>query len=245
MTATSRPSKATDLITTHSVADLAYERIRRLVLSGEVPPATKLGQVELAERFGISRTPVREALRRLAGEGLVEPLSNRGFRVADLGLDAVMRRLEVRAMLEPGIASLAAERRDERGIERLYGSIAREERARSGIAVHDASRDFHISVARASGNDELVRVLESLWLVEVGRRLLSRRSAVSDWQHEDVREHREIADAVAEGRAEDAGRLMAEHIRGAMHHWEPEWREMKEQQPEFEARDSIAGQQAG
>jgi DNA-binding GntR family transcriptional regulator len=243
MTATSRPSKATDLITTQSVADLAYERIRSFILSGEVSPATKLGQVELAERFGISRTPVREALRRLAGEGLVEPLSNRGFRVADLGLDAVLRRLEVRAMLEPGIATLAAERRDERAIKRLYGSIAREERARSGIAVHDASRDFHISVALASGNDELVRVLESLWLVEVGRRLLSRRSAVSDWQHEDVQEHREIADAVAEGRAEDAGWLMAEHIRGAMHHWEPEWHEMKEKQPEFETGNSVAGQQ--
>ena len=79
MTATSRSSKATDLITTQSVADLAYERIRSLIFSGEVPPATKLGQVELAERFGISRTPVREALRRLAGEGLVEPLSNRVF----------------------------------------------------------------------------------------------------------------------------------------------------------------------
>src|SRR3712207_1283198 len=244
MTATSRPSNTTDLITVQSVADLAYERIRSLVLSGEVAPATKLGQVELAERFGISRTPVREALRRLAGEGFVEPLSNRGFRVADLGLDAVLRRLEVRAMLEPGIATLAAERRDERDIERLYGLIAREERARSGIAVHDASRDFHISVARASGNDELVRVLESLWLVEVGRRLLSRRSAVSGWQHEDIREHGEIADAVAEGRAEDAGRLMAEHIRGAMHHWEPEWREMKEHQPEFEAGNIVAGQQA-
>ena len=245
MTAPSRRSRATDITTPQSVAALAYGRIGSFILSGEAPPATKLGQVELAERFGISRTPVREALRRLAGEGLVEPLSNRGFRVADLGLDAVLRRLEVRAMLEPGIATLAAERRDERDIERLYGSIAREERARSGIAAHDTSRDFHISVALASGNDELVRVLESLWLVEVGRRLLSRRSAVSDWQHEDVREHREIADAVAEGRAEDAGRLMAEHIRGAMHHWEPKWREMKEGHPEFEAGTSVAGQQAG
>ena len=67
-------------------------------------------------------------------------------------------------------------------------------------------------------------MLESLWLVEVGRRLLSRRNAASDWQHEDVEEHREIAAAVAEGRAEDAGRLMADHVRRAVHHWEPEWR---------------------
>jgi len=150
--------------------------------------------------------------------------SNRGFRVADLGLDAVLRRLEVRAILEPGIARLAAQRRTGRNVELLNGCIAREGRARSGIAAHDASREFHVTLAHASGNEELVRVLESLWLVEVGRRLLSRRSAVSDWQSEDAEEHRAIADAVAEGRAEDAESLMAKHVRGALRHWEPERR---------------------
>jgi len=213
-----------DRIRASSVVDLAYERIRSLVLSGELAPGARLGQDELAERFGISRTPVREALRRLAGEVLVDFLSNRGFRVADLGLDAVLRRLEVRAVLEPGIARLAAERRTERDVEKLNEAIAREERAQSGIAAHDASRDFHVALARASGNEELVRVLESLWLVEVGRRLLSRRSAVSNWELEDIKDHREIATAVAEGRAADAERLMAEHVRGAVRHWEPERR---------------------
>lgn len=105
------------------MVDLAYRRIRDLVLSGELAPGARLGQVELAERFGISRTPVREALRRLAGEGLVDQISNRGFRVADLGLDAVLRRLEVRALLEPGIARLAAERRSERDIASLELSL--------------------------------------------------------------------------------------------------------------------------
>ena len=228
MYAASRRAKGTGPIRVDSVVDLAYERIRDLVLSGELAPGARLGQVELAERFGISRTPVREALRRLAGEGLVDPLSNRGFRVADLGLEAVLRRLEVRALLEPGIARLAAERRSGRDIEGLDGSIAREERARSGLAAHDASRDFHIALARATGNEELVRVLESLWLVEVGRRLLWRRSVASDWQRDDVREHREIAAAVAEGRSEDAARLMAEHVSGAMRHWEPERRKTGE-----------------
>lgn len=61
-------------------------------------------------------------------------------------------------------------------------------------------------------------------LVEVGRRLLSRRSAVSDWQSVDVEEHRAIAAAVAEGRAGDAELLMARHVRGALRHWEPEQR---------------------
>lgn len=213
-----------DPILTRSVADLAYERIRGLVLSGELAPGTRLGQVELAERLGISRTPVREALRRLGGEGLVEGHSNRGFRVADLGLDAVLRRLEVRAILEPGIAALAAGRRTERDLGLMREAIAGEEAARDGIEAHDASRGFHIALARASGNEEIVRVIESLWLVEVGRRLLFRRSAEPDWQHQDVSEHREVLAAVYEGRAADAERLMAGHVRRAVHHWEPERR---------------------
>src|SRR5215218_6524921 len=132
MRSTSDPFEGADPIRSYSVADLAYERIRSLVLSGELAPGTRLGQVELAGRLGISRTPVREALRRLGGEGLVEGHSNHGFRVADLGLDAVLRRLEVRAILEPGIAALAAERRTERDVEELHASISRERQASGG-----------------------------------------------------------------------------------------------------------------
>jgi DNA-binding GntR family transcriptional regulator len=222
MRSISDPFEGADPILTRSVADLAYERIRGLVLSGELAPGTRLGQVELAERLGISRTPVREALRRLGGEGLVEGHSHRGFRVADLGLDAVLRRLEVRAILEPGIAALAAGRRTERDLDLMNEAIADEEEARDGIEAHDASRRFHIALARASGNEELVRVIESLWLVEVGRRLLFRRSAEPDWQRTDASEHREILAAVHEGRAADAERLMAGHVRHAVRHWEPE-----------------------
>ena len=222
MRSTSDPFESADRILTRSVADLAYERIRGLVLSGELAPGTRLGQVELAERLGISRTPVREALRRLGGEGLVEGHSHRGFRVTNLGLDAVLRRLEVRAILEPGIAALAAERRTGRDLDLMRVAIADEEEARDGIEAHDASRRFHIALARASGNEELVRVIESLWLVEVGRRLLFRRSAEPDWQRTDASEHREVLAAVHERRAADAERLMARHVRGAVHHWEPE-----------------------
>ncbi|MBX6764405.1 MAG: GntR family transcriptional regulator [Rubrobacteraceae bacterium] len=206
-----------------SVADRAYERIREYVLGGEAEPGTRLGQVELAERFGISRTPVREALRRLADEGLVEFQPNRGYRVADLGLEAVLRRLEVRTLLEPGIARLAAGRRNGRDIDFLYGAIEQEAAAADGVEAHDASRQFHVHLAQATGNEELVRVLRSLWIVEVGRRLLSRRMLTSDWKDEDVAEHRQIASAVAEGRAEDAERLMLEHIERAIGHWKYEW----------------------
>jgi DNA-binding GntR family transcriptional regulator len=222
MVSISRLSEGDKQLGINSVVDRAYERIRSVVLSDELPPGTKLRQVELAEQLGISRTPVREALLRLAAEGLVEPLANRGFRVADLGLDAVLERLEVRAILEPRIARLAAERRTARDLESLNIAITHEEEATTGIEAHDASREFHIELARAAHNAELLRVLESLWLVEVGRRLLARRWAVSDWPAEDIEDHRSIMNAVSERRVRDAEKLMSEHVSGAVHHWDPE-----------------------
>jgi DNA-binding GntR family transcriptional regulator len=203
-----------------TVVDAAYDQIRALVLSGDLAPGARLGQVELAEQLGISRTPVREALRRLSGESLVDFHPNRGFRVADLGLDAVLRRLEVRSIVEPGIARLAAERRTPDDLRALRQCIAREEKARTAIAVHDASRDFHVALAHATHNDELVRTLESLWIVEVGRRLLSRRSATQDWVEPDVGDHEAIAAAVERQDGEHAAALMAAHIGAARQHWE-------------------------
>ncbi len=77
-----------------SVVDLAYERIRTMIEDGELEPGARLGQGELADAFGISRTTVREALHRLAGELLVEFETNRGFFVAPFRLEAVVQRLE-------------------------------------------------------------------------------------------------------------------------------------------------------
>jgi DNA-binding GntR family transcriptional regulator len=222
-TAMSVPSSTTTgPIRADSVVDLAYERIRSLVVAGEILPGARLGQVELAEQLGISRTPVREALRRLTGEGLVEFLPNRGFRAAGLGLDEVLRRLEVRLLLEPGIARLACERRTDEHLAALDAAIEREATAATRIAAHDASRDFHLALARATGNPELLSVLSALWIVEVGRRLLAARAASSDWQGADASEHRALASAVAERDGDRAAALMTEHIRDALRHWREE-----------------------
>lgn len=205
-----------------SVVDLAYERIRTMVVDGEIPPGARLGQVELAEQLGISRTPVREALRRLTGEGLAEFAPNRGFRAASPGLDDVLRRLEVRSLLEPGIARLAAARRTDEDLARLEGTIAREAAATSRVAAHDASRDFHLAVAAATGNPELVGVLASMWIVEIGRRLLAARATSAAWKDTDVAEHRAITAAIAARDGDRAAALMAAHIGEALQHWEHE-----------------------
>ena len=205
-----------------SVVSLAYDRIRSLILSGDVAPGTRLGQVDLAERLGVSRTPVREALRRLTGEGLVDFEDQRGFRVAELALDDVVRRLEVRVLFEPGAARMAAERRTDEDLTALEEAVVRERDASDPVAIHDASRDFHVRVARATQNRELVATLENLWLVEVGRRLLLRRQAAPRWHDADVDEHADILAAIRDRDGDAAEALMAEHVRDALRHWQPE-----------------------
>jgi DNA-binding GntR family transcriptional regulator len=225
-------------IETNSVAMLAYVQIRALILEGEMPSGARLSQLELAEELGISRTPVREALRRLAGEGLVDALPQRGFRVADLGLEAVMRRLEVRMLLEPGIARLAAARREPADLVAMREAISLEAAARDSRDIHDASRLFHMSLARATHNDAIFSTLDSLWIVEVGRRLLARRAGAPDWQQGDVSEHQAIADAVERGDGEHAERLAREHVADALRHWNPVAE--KESVPASEARGAAA-----
>jgi DNA-binding GntR family transcriptional regulator len=206
-----------------SVTELAYERIRSSIVDGKLPPNARLHQGELADSLGISRTSVREALHRLTSESLVEFHRHRGFFVAaPLRLDAVLARLEVRLLLEPGIARLAAERRTEEDAAALERAVSGESRARSPRAAHDLSREFHFLLAQTTGNPELVRMLDSLWTVDVGRQLLAKRVTSPDWQSEDVAAHEGIARAVAAGEGDRAAELMYTHVHEAYEHWSEE-----------------------
>lgn len=203
-----------------SVSELAYEKIRDLIVDGAVPPNSRLRQGELADALGISRTSVREALHRLAVEELVDFQRNRGFFVAaPLRFDAVVNRLEVRLILEPGIARLAAERRTEANAQQLERVVKGEAKARSARAAHDLSREFHMLLAHTTGNSELTQVLHSLWTVDIGRQLLARRVETPTWQAEDVAEHTAIAAAVADGNGDLAAELMRRHVAAAWQHW--------------------------
>jgi DNA-binding GntR family transcriptional regulator len=202
-----------------SVVGLAYDEIRTMIVDGPLSPGARLGQGELADQLGISRGSVREALRRLAGDGLVEFTVNRGFFVGDLGLDAVLERLEARLLFEPAVARMAAERRTEEDLSALRDAIAAEARAESARDAHDASRSFHRGVAVAGHNDAFVRIFDSLWLADVGRRLLARRRAAPGWQGSDVAEHRLLLAAIERGQGRRAEELMREHVASAIRHW--------------------------
>ena len=88
-------------------AERAVGELREVILRGEIPAGARLGEVELAERLGVSRTPVREALSRLAAEGLVQIVPNRGARVSTWTVDELEGVFELRVLLEPQLTALA------------------------------------------------------------------------------------------------------------------------------------------
>jgi DNA-binding GntR family transcriptional regulator len=93
-------------------SDAAHELLRSDIISGELAPGTVLAEVELSGRLGISRTPVREALARLVGDGLAEPFGGRGLVVSQVSAENIAELFELRQALEAQAASLAALRRD-------------------------------------------------------------------------------------------------------------------------------------
>ena len=221
---TATPSPAPDppaarTLRVRSVVGLAYDEVRSLIVSGALGPGARLGQAELADQLGISRTSVREALRRLAGDGLVEFEVNRGFFVLDIGLDSVLQRLEARLVLEPAIARLAAERRVDSDLEAMRVTIDTERAARSSDDAHDASRAFHMAMATATRNEALVRLLDGLWIADVGRRLLAQRRLAAGWQDDDVTEHVEIVAAIEARDSARAEALVRTHVQAAFAHW--------------------------
>ena len=211
-------------ISAGSVVDIAYGRIRDLIEEGDLEPSARLRQGDLAEALGISRTSVREALHRLSAEELVEFETNRGFFVASFKLGAVLERLELRQVLEPGIARLAAARRTDAHLQELQEIVDGQFSAATPRLAHDLSRTFHMRLAATTGNEQFGKVLESLWSLDIGRRLLARRSTTPGWQAHDASEHRGILRAVSDRDGDLAAARMEQHLAATYHHWEEQAR---------------------
>jgi len=191
------------------------------MLRGDFEPGQRLAQGELAATLGVSRTPVREALRRLTGEGLVEFRTNYGFSTTAIRVGGMLDRMEVRSCIEPHIAQLAATHRTQAQLEEMQAAISDEKNAQSAQAAADASRTFHLALARATSNEEFVRIIDGLWIVDVGRWALARRHESRKWQVTDAREHQAVAVAVAASQGGEARRLMQEHLENALVWWKP------------------------
>lgn len=191
-----------------------YARIRDEIVSGVLAPGTPLVELTMAQRYGTSRTPVREALRRLEQDGLVEP-GVRGMRVRARSPEEILEIYDVRITLEVTAAKWAADRRTELDLVRLRR--AAEQMAATdptdGAAMADTNRRFHETVWAASHNATLVDVLRHLGahLVRYPATTLTRPGR---WETVLV-EHARLVEAIAARDAVAAAAIAEQHMAAA------------------------------
>jgi DNA-binding GntR family transcriptional regulator len=200
--------------------DTAYEAVRQMILTGEVEAGSRLGEAELAETLGLSRTPVREALQRLGADGLVEVLPHRGARVVRWTRKDLTEIFELRSLLEPYAAARAARRgQDEAVLDGLRGQCAAMERAAAdgdlGRVAQLNSR-FHAAIIDASGNDRLPGMLTSVMHAPLILGTFRRYDA--DAMARSMNHHRELVTAISAGDAAWAESVMRAHVRAAAAH---------------------------
>ena len=196
-------------------SDLAYTRLRGLILTGDLAPGAVLPQAALAQTIGISTTPLREALRRLKQEGLVELDAHRDARVRPLDAAEARDLLELRRSLDPLAASLAAQRRTEADLAEVRTALDGLEAlsTRPSAAQLESHHRFHAAIHRASHNALLVETLDGLWVKTDRYRRHGLEAGRSD-EERDARatEHRQLFEAVRDGDADTAAELMLRHV---------------------------------
>jgi DNA-binding GntR family transcriptional regulator len=205
--------RATRQLEIRSVVDDVHDALLERIVAGELAPGTRLRQEALADELGVSRTPLREALVRLASEGLVEFTPNRGATVARRDFSDMQQAWRARLVIEPGAARLAALRRDTESIEKLRETVRRQRLVAEDVtASFTLNRDFHLTLVRASGNAHLAQFAELLWLTRIGVPIFARQAR----DHEQILawagEHEAITDAVSAGQGARAERLTRDHI---------------------------------
>lgn len=195
-----------------TVAAGVYEHLRHELLTGTLEPGTWLREQELAEALQVSRTPVREAARLLAQEGLLVIEPNRGLRVPPLSLPEAVDTYAVREPLEAMAARLAARNATEADRAELRDHLRAMDAATPGdFAEHIRTDDaFHACIARTSGNPVLRETIERLSHRVMRVKILTRDVNTTALAHE---QHAGIAAAIQAGDEEAAAAAMAEHIR--------------------------------
>lgn len=200
-------------------SDLAYTRVRELILGGELEPGAVINQAVLAKSIGVSTTPLREALRRLMQQGLVELDAHRDARVTRLDAEEARDLLEVRRSLDPMAASLAADRRTKQDLVEMRASLDGLEALPSNPTVTQliAHRRFHTAIYRASHNALLVEMLDGLWdTADRYRRHGLQVERSPEERAMKAHEHTLLFQAITEGDAETAGEVMRAHIQTSL-----------------------------
>lgn len=193
--------------------DVVFNTLRRAILKGELEPGERLMEIALANKLGVSRTPIREAIRKLELEGLVVMIPRKGAEVARITEKDLRDVLEVRTSLEKLAIELACDRITEDDIydlklacKNLEESFGKDDL--TAIAEKDVA--FHDIIFRSTKNARLIQILNNLREQMYRYRL----EYLKDTQSHDrlVEEHQRIVDAIIDKNKEEAVRLIQEHI---------------------------------
>jgi DNA-binding GntR family transcriptional regulator len=201
-------------------SDRAYDRIRDMILQGDLPPGTQIGEEQLAESCGVSRTPVRDALRRLESQAFIRRSESQRSFVAEWSLDDIADAFELRAILEARAARRAAERMDQAAMQRLRDCNRIISTAVSQVPADipgflAANREFHAIILEKAASRRLSSLLSALieqpvvWRTahHYGREALLRSHG----------EHEELLAAFARRDGGWAEAVMSAHIHRAFH----------------------------
>ncbi len=193
--------------------DVVFQTLRQAILKGELEPGERLMEIHLAQKLGVSRTPVREAIRKLELEGLVIMIPRKGAIVAEITVSELEDVLEVRLALEELAVKRACRKHTGEQIEKLQKAAAEFKRVLHGsdiAAYAQADEEFHEIIYRMTENKKLMQILSNLREQMYRYRLeyLKDKSTHSQL----VREHDEIVSALEKGDEEKVLKVMSQHV---------------------------------
>ncbi|HXF67171.1 MAG TPA: GntR family transcriptional regulator [Burkholderiales bacterium] len=198
------------------LTDRAYERIRHDIVGCVLAPGAEISEARLCGHYRLGKAPVRMALNRLAHEGLVRAIPRRGYQVTPVTVKDIHDVFELRLMLEPAAARMAAGRVDARqlrALEEVCRAGYQPGDARSTGRFLEANKAFHAAIARATGNARLAAAVEQL--LDEMTRLLHLALAPRDRSQEVLHGHRALLKALVRGDGEAAERIAREQIEAA------------------------------
>lgn len=193
--------------------DVVFQTLRQAILKGELEPGERLMEIQLAERLGVSRTPVREAIRKLELEGLVIMAPRKGAEVAGITEKNMRDVLEVRKALEELAVTLACQRMDESKFQKFdeQNQIFKEALKENNlIEIAKQDIDFHEMIYMAAGNERLQQMLNNLQEQMYRYRMECMRD--EEQRRRLVQEHQEIAEAIQTRNVERAKSAIRLHI---------------------------------
>jgi len=195
-----------------------YRILKARIIKGDLKPGEKILEVNIAEQLGVSRTPIREALRELAAEGFVKMIPNQGMAVNNVSIEDIKEVLQIRKLLEGFAASIAAKKINkgeikklEKIIEKMNISISKDD----VLVYSDLNGEFHNLILNICGNKRLIKICTNLNGSDHRFRIRALRDNSERLKYS-LKEHQEIVEALKRKDAEQAERLSKKHINNVL-----------------------------